>query len=433
MSNELAVAAVTATLRQLLIQGLQRLPDDRPLPNDRVTANPPDIVFGGGNPATDRVNLFLYQILPNAAWRNRDISTQLRSGETGQQPLALTLHYLMSTSGAGDDDIDGHRWLGRAMSILHDNAVLDREAIRTALPRNDLHEQVERVRITPLSLSVEDLTKLWTTFTTPYRLSVAYEVSVILIESARPARTPLPVLDRRLTAQPNLLSPFPTLTDIETPNPQGVARAGDGSVNSGDLILLKGYHLDPEPGETPEIRLQHPRRKTPLQPPNLGEFSSNQLTFRLPDNPDPAVLAPQPLEDPNQWLVGVYSVTVVISRVRQFPDGSSNRETRLTNEIALAIAPRIIALNYNPLTRRLTVTCTPRILPEQRTLLLIGDTQVGRDELTVPNNTLEFTLPATVLAGDYFVRLRVDGIDSLLVRGTPPKLEFDPTQKVTVS
>jgi hypothetical protein len=46
-----------------------------------------------------------------------------------------------------------------------------------------LHEQVERVRITLQPLTLEEVAKLWNVFQTPYRISVAYEVSVVLIES----------------------------------------------------------------------------------------------------------------------------------------------------------------------------------------------------------------------------------------------------------
>lgn len=428
MSNSLAIAAVTATLQRLLIRGIPDLPDEN------VTAKPPDRAFGTGI-ARDQINLFLYQITPNAAWRNRDLPNQVKPGETSQQPLALNLHYLLSTNGAGDDDIESHQWLGKAMSVLHDHAVLEREEIRSALAGNDLYEQMERVRITPLSLSIEDLSKLWTTFTTPYRVSAAYEVAVVLLESTHPIRSPLPVLERSFTVQPNLLPPFPTLTEIETPNPQAAARCGNGSANSGDRITLKGYHLDPEVGETPEIRLQHPLRSEPLLISTIAEFSATRITFRLPDNPDPPVLASDPLQDPNQWLVGVYRVTVAVSRIRQLLDGSTIRETRTTNELFLAIAPRLInPPRYVAPTRQVILTSTPRILPNQRSVLLIGDYQITSDAHETPTNTLEFSLPAAVPAGDYFVRLRVDGIDSLLVlrRGTSTRLEFDPEQRVTV-
>jgi len=45
-------------------------------------------------------------------------------------------------------------------------------------------------------MSLEDVSKLWTTFQTQYRISAAYEVSVVIIESSRIVKTPLPVLTR---------------------------------------------------------------------------------------------------------------------------------------------------------------------------------------------------------------------------------------------
>jgi hypothetical protein len=428
MSNSLAIAAVTATLRGLLIREI------RDLPNQNVTTRPPDRAFGGGSAASDQLNVFLYQIIPNAAWRNRDIPNQTRPGETKQQPLALNLHYLISATGAGDDEIRSHRWLAQAMSIFHDYTILSPQEIREALTDNDLHEQVERVRISPLALSVEDLSKLWTTFTTPYRISTAYEVSVVLIESRRPARAPLPVLERNIAVQTNLLPPFPTLTQIDVPNPQSTVRCGDGSLNSGDAFTVKGHHLEPEAGEIPEVHFQHPRRREPLSVP-VERFSATDISLRLPDNPDPNSLTPDPLEDPNQWLVGVYRVTVDIKQTRHLPDGSSICETRTTNELPLGISPRITNPNYVAETRRLSLTCTPRILSGQPTFLLIGDHQIASETRQNPTNTLDFTLPSTIPSGDYFVRIRVDGIDSLLItsQGTSSKLEFDPGQKVRVS
>jgi hypothetical protein len=41
------------------------------------------------------------------------------------------------------------------------------------------------VRVTLQPLSLEEMSRLWSTFQTQYRLSVAYEVSVVLIDSAR--------------------------------------------------------------------------------------------------------------------------------------------------------------------------------------------------------------------------------------------------------
>ena len=58
------------------------------------------------------------------------------------------------------------------MSCLHDRPLLDPSDISGALSGNDLASQIERVRLTPLPQSVEELSKLWTAIGSGYRLSV---------------------------------------------------------------------------------------------------------------------------------------------------------------------------------------------------------------------------------------------------------------------
>src|SRR5262249_950155 len=113
--SALAIAATTATLQGILIKGLK-------IANDNVTVRSLDTELK--NPAGDQVNLFLYQTLPDAAWRNRDIPRRVPPGETGQPPLPLTLYYLVTAYSDEDNDIKSHALLGKAMSILHDYPVI---------------------------------------------------------------------------------------------------------------------------------------------------------------------------------------------------------------------------------------------------------------------------------------------------------------------
>jgi hypothetical protein len=64
------------------------------------------------------------------------------------------------------------------MPILHDHTMLGTEEIKDALIDKDLYQQIEKVRIVPQPLSLEEMSKLWTIFQAPYRISAAYEVSV---------------------------------------------------------------------------------------------------------------------------------------------------------------------------------------------------------------------------------------------------------------
>lgn len=178
MSNSLAIAAVTTTLRNLISQGVAQ-----ELGSGIVTTQPPDKARENSDNG-NQINVFLYHILPNASWRTMDLPNRVKPGQTGQPPLALNLYYIITFYGKDNDDILAHRLLGKAMHILNDYAVLNPADIKISLGESDLHNQVERVRITLQSMSLEDVSKLWTTFQTQYRISAAYEVSVVLIESS---------------------------------------------------------------------------------------------------------------------------------------------------------------------------------------------------------------------------------------------------------
>src|SRR5439155_21462410 len=98
MSNEPAIAEVTATLRSLLVRGvgIQEV-TARPLDNARRSTT------------GHQLNLFLYQVLPDAALRNQDMPRQIKSGETGYPPLPLVLYYLLTAYSDDEDDTATHR------------------------------------------------------------------------------------------------------------------------------------------------------------------------------------------------------------------------------------------------------------------------------------------------------------------------------------
>lgn len=411
MSNALAISATTLTLQSLLAGAT---------PN--VTVQPPDRARGAGG--GDQLNLFLYQTAPNAAWRNAELPGPVRTGEANQPPLPLTLRYLITAY--ADDEAKGHAVLGRAMSVLHDHMLLSSDDIRNAtlaaLPESDLHRQLERVRITLLPLGLEDWSKLWSGFQTQFRLSAAYEVSVVLIESTRPKRSPLPVLrqgseDRGPFA---VASGAPFLESIRLPD-------GQRSGALGSLLTLTGTNLTTENTQVmfrhpqvdrPDLEVPAPRRLVPQPGDKPGE-----LSVTLPD--DAASLS--------DWLPGFYTVSLRLE--------PPNLPAWNSNELPFGLAPSI---TVSPLTApagnlSLTLTCRPRLHREQRVLLLFGDRQVEAQSVSTPADpaqpsTLTFQLNG-VTAGEYVVRLRVDGVDSLPVvrTGTPPRLEFDPNQKMVIS
>jgi hypothetical protein len=204
MSNFLAIATVTATLGRVL-QGAV----GADVPGALVTAVRPDGP-NSGVPDTG-VNLFLYQVTPNAQWRNQDLPTRRADGTVAQRPqAALDLHYLLSFYGA-EVELEPQRLLGSALRTLHARPLLDRAAVVNAIAANaflagsDLADAVESVRFTPMSLNLEELSKLWSVFfQTTYVLSVAYRASVVLLTADAQPLLAQPVAARVVQARPSL-------------------------------------------------------------------------------------------------------------------------------------------------------------------------------------------------------------------------------------
>jgi hypothetical protein len=116
--------------------------------------------------------------------------------------------------------------------------------------------------------------------------------------------------------------------------------------------------------------------------------------------------------------------------------------TRATNTLPLALAPRIDSLaplNAAPGDFTLTAQCVPQVRPEQRLRLLFGDREIAPQPFALPAaqsdpSTLQFDIDGAA-AGEHYARLRVDGVDSILIRwaGVPPAPHFDPALKVTIA
>ncbi|MGH8761964.1 MAG: DUF4255 domain-containing protein [Nitrosospira sp.] len=411
MSNALAIAAVTSTMRFLLENSIQA---DPALTGTLVTTKPPDKARGTNTGR--QINLFLYQPQANAAFRNGEIPHRATRGETGMPPLALNLFYLATAYGEeqrADEEVMSHHLLGRAMSTFHDHPLLGADEIRNALPDNDLHQQIERVRITLQPMTVDEISKLWSAFQTPYRLSSFYQAAVVLIESTRQLHAPLPVLtrgrdDRGVMSQPSLIPPYPAIDQITLPDKQNAVRLGE-------TVIISGHHLD---GENVRVRLTNRQLPEPrILTPEPGAIST-EVKVLFPDQPA-------------EWLADVYLLAIVVRKADEPSD-------RVTNELPLLVAPQITAIAPNPAIRdatgnvTLTLTCKPQIHADQRASLLLGDWEIRANARPAQTDSLDFDIMGAT-PGDYFLRLRVDGIDSLLIDKSTTVPVFDPSQKVTIT
>jgi Pvc16 N-terminal domain len=413
VSTALAIAGVTQVLRDLL--------------NDRfvnqnvagqigqsvtVSTMPPDKVVQQNGVEVTQLNLFLRQVTPNIGWRNEGLPSRDGAGRTrlANPPLALNLHYLVSAYGAAD--LHAEILLGHAMQLLHENPVIPREAIRIALqPPPDssgtlppwlralrdsgLQDQIEQLRITPEFLSTEEMSKFWTSTLAHYRPSAAYEVSVVLIQAEDPKPNPLPVLVRKLDVIPGLAPTVPTLAAVVPGGKQNV-------VELDVEATLEGFALD---GTPREVVLTNDRFEIEESLPAAG--TSTRLKFTI----SAASAASFP--------AGIYRVSARVQKPAEL-------QPRITNELALAVAPTISGLPKNVPrvggTASFTLDFTPAVRVGQTVRLLLGGAEFAPQPFTADTTSLSFEIPEAPV-GNHLARLRIDGIDSPIINpdSTPPK------------
>ncbi len=261
MASHTAVAAVSRTLRTLL--------RDRMVTNALVTLAPPDVELI--NISGPRVNLYLMQVIENAALKNQDMPGRGHPAAYGHPPLSLDLRYLMTTYSAienqEESDINAQTILGDAMRVMHDfgNRIDELKITKTAagaigkpICDEDLWMEFERLRIVLHPATLDDITKVWSAVSgTNFRRSAIYEVTVIQIETPLVRPRPSPVETRRIiTAQlrrPEIIDAF--LTPLLPGEPYGERRIRLGDDITIDMQGARADRLYVKLGDLDPIRL----------------------------------------------------------------------------------------------------------------------------------------------------------------------------------
>lgn len=392
MSNALAIATVTATLRRVLQDAVN--PD---VAGAKVTTVRPDSLTAP-NPAPG-VNIFLYQVTPNPALRNSDLPTRNGSATVVQRPRAyLDLHYLISFYGS-DAELEPQRLLGGVTRALHGRPIVTRKAIRDMLgdaafaflAGSNLADAEEVVRLTPTALSLEELSKLWSVFfQTPYALSVAYHASVIAIEAQETPRAALPVQQRTVTVLPFR---SPRIDDVES-------KLGPRlPILPGAEVIVRGHQLR---GNVTRIRV-----------------TGNELAPATVEDEEVTLTLPATLR------AGINSAQVVQKLMLGLPP--TEHAGFESNVAAFVLHPKIKTITPGAATFKVEVEPTART--GQRCVLLLNNVSTGH-AFTFENKPL--TADATVLsfavsgldAGQYFVRVQVGGAESSLLDLVPGSPTF---------
>jgi hypothetical protein len=192
-------------------------------------------------------------------------------------------------------------------------------------------------------------------------------------------------------------------------------------------VTITGVRLS---GSGHRVRLVHRLVTTPIDlipsPPNA---SGTQLTVTLPND-----AAAQSAFVAGQWALSV----------RFTPTGEPN--VRETNAVPLVLAPDpVIAADAGlglpaanavrgGVPPRVTVTLSsrPQVRPEQRATLMLDTLEAVALPRANATDALVFECSNSVTADVHWLRLRVDGADSVLLDLTGPAPVFNATQQITV-
>lgn len=408
MSNHLALATVTATLQRLLQASVQG-----DVSGARVTTLRPDSI-GTATPATG-VNLYLYHVPMNYIWGNAaEIKRRHGRGELAKRSrTALDLHYMISFYG-NDAELESQRLLGSVIRTLTDQEsitqqdIIDtlQDATHAYLSFSDLPETVSEISFSPLNLSLEELSKVWSVFfQTPYCLSIAYKATVIMIEGDIPSEQPLPIAGQQLGA----MAPLAGRPQIA----EATAQEGRAyPIETTSTLRIRGKHLK---GLNTMVRI------------GTMEVAPSRVEKHQIHLP----LSGLPLEELN---AGVQSLQVIYEQDE--PKQGQPATIVESNVVPFVLRPTITKLVVEDLQgqaaapRRGTIVVTVNlpIARSQKTVLALNE-WVMKDptnysfevKLDTPRTTC-LKIPVEQLKpGEYLVRLLVDGAETNLEIDTDVK------------
>lgn len=202
--NELALAAVSAVLKNLLENGLVDWAVSAHVGGDpSVTALSPDRIPTGED-EKPQINLFLYKVqarglTPLSRYAAAAPNGQEEGGSArrlGSAP-ALDLCYLVTAYGA--QEFQTEVLLGYAMEMFQENGLIENEEVgkilatvsateggRTVLPAlaalasSGLAGRIEEIKIGAQTPDPEELSRLWSSLQARYRPFLTYKVAVSL-------------------------------------------------------------------------------------------------------------------------------------------------------------------------------------------------------------------------------------------------------------
>jgi len=399
MTDFQGIGAVSATLRTLL-------KDRAELPTGAATVlftvGPPRSEAVDGTAEKARVNLFLYRVTENGSLKNQELPGRASSNGYGHPPLSVDLHYLLTAYGStaiDEDFVDetrAHHLLGSAMRVLNDYPVITDDLVTVRAPTGQpildtaLLSEFERVKLSLDQISLEDLSKVWTALTLPYRASAAYKITVVQIQSRRPTRS------AQLVGEPPAAGPRVAVVPMRRPRIHGLAvrrptdppdrERAQAYARIGDTLVIRGSQVG---GERTHVAIGSFDATAAI-----ASAAEDRLAVVLPEDP-----GLQPGGLPVQVRVDAPGVAAPLA-------GS--------NVAVFSLVPRVDSVEFKTGPKRLRVTGARLFAPDTASVAILGDRVVESAAYTTSRtDEIAFRLPKGVTAGTYSLRVRVNGAESI--------------------
>jgi hypothetical protein len=434
MSDFRAIGGVSASLQMLLQDRMER-PEGTP--SVIVTVGTPrsgsDDVPAREDP---RVNLFLYRVSENGDIQNQEIPGHGSQGAFGYPPLSLNLYYLMTAFGSEAVQNDGallfnetlaHFLLGSAMRVFHDYSILTEQllTVRPPIGMPVLHESLlgayERVKLTLEPISLEDVSKVWMALALRYRLSAAYSITVVQIESRSKRTFPRPVgappsAYPPLSASPAVPGPYIPVEIYASPliNNVHVRRLGSSQeqmfryARIGDTLILLGSNF-----AGGQVLVALDKVEVPVVP-----VSSSRVEVVVPDS---VVSGVGPIPPADLLEPGPHALAAIVAEPA-FPQGAVR-----SNDSVFMLVPGIASVAY--------AAGPPRSISVNGTRLasasMTGETVIGRASV---DKTLYASASSTQIVVPIPDSLPMRGVRMLLSGALPDPipLPMNPLMSVTI-
>lgn len=178
MANFEVIAAVSQTLKAVLTRAIGK----------GVAGVKVNFLIPDEPPSDPTLTLFLFEVGEDPSARNRPrILNPMLPNITIQKPrVALLLRYLMTAW--GKDAETQQKILGLTIQALYDKAIISGPDLEIDDVNSVLEGTDEALKVTLSPLSLEERTRVWHAVQKPYRLSVAYEVRVVNLDSTEDER-----------------------------------------------------------------------------------------------------------------------------------------------------------------------------------------------------------------------------------------------------